>query len=211
MTAIHVAKVHVPVTALGPGRRVGIWLQGCSIGCRECVSQDTWPSSIGETSVAALLSGVTAALRADATLTGVTISGGEPLEQAVAMAELLAGLRAAGNTELDVLLYTGFAWRRALRDHAEVLSNVDAVIPEPFVAALAPGQVWRGSSNQPLMLLTELAVRRYRDIPARRPFQVVVEDGRLYTIGVPAPGDLDRALARARTKGLAVAEVSWRS
>ena len=88
MTAIHVAKVHVPVTALGPGRRVGIWLQGCSIGCRECVSQDTWPSSIGETSVAALLPGVTAALRADATLTGVTISGGEPLEQAVALAEL---------------------------------------------------------------------------------------------------------------------------
>lgn len=211
MTAINIAKVHVPVTALGPGRRVGIWLQGCSIGCRECVSQDTWPGAGGATSVAALLTEVTTAVRADAALTGVTISGGEPLEQADAVAELLAGLRSAGNTELDVLLYTGYTWRRVLRDHAEVLSNVDAVIPEPFVAALAPGQVWRGSSNQPLMLLTELAERRYREIPARRPFQVVVEDGRLYTIGVPAPGDLERALTLARAKGLAVAEVSWRS
>ena len=35
-------RVHFPVTALGPGRRVGIWLQGCSIRCPGCMSLDTW-------------------------------------------------------------------------------------------------------------------------------------------------------------------------
>ncbi len=35
-------KAHFPVTVLGPGRRIGIWLQGCSIGCAGCISQDTW-------------------------------------------------------------------------------------------------------------------------------------------------------------------------
>ena len=108
MTPIRVAKVHVPVTALGPGRRVGIWLQGCSIGCRECVSQDTWPVAGVATSVHALLSEVVTALRSDVTLTGVTISGGEPLEQADAVAELCAGLRSSGATDVDILLYTGF-------------------------------------------------------------------------------------------------------
>ena len=37
-------RLHWPVTVLGPGRRVGIWMQGCSIGCRGCVSRDTWPA-----------------------------------------------------------------------------------------------------------------------------------------------------------------------
>ena len=35
-------KAHFPVTALGPGRRIGIWVQGCSIQCPGCVSLDTW-------------------------------------------------------------------------------------------------------------------------------------------------------------------------
>lgn len=40
---IAVNRLHWPVTVLGPGRRVGIWMQGCSIGCPGCVSRDTWP------------------------------------------------------------------------------------------------------------------------------------------------------------------------
>ena len=42
--AIALNRLHWPVTVLGPGRRVGIWMQGCSIGCRGCVSRDTWPA-----------------------------------------------------------------------------------------------------------------------------------------------------------------------
>jgi len=36
-------KAHWPVTVLGPGRRIGLWVQGCTIHCKGCVSQDTWP------------------------------------------------------------------------------------------------------------------------------------------------------------------------
>src|ERR1043165_1857353 len=42
-------KAHWPVTVLGPGRRIGLWVQGCTIGCRGCVSQDTWPSDAKKT------------------------------------------------------------------------------------------------------------------------------------------------------------------
>ena len=41
---IAVNRLHWPVTVLGPGHRVGIWMQGCSIGCPGCVSRDTWPA-----------------------------------------------------------------------------------------------------------------------------------------------------------------------
>ena len=46
---IAINKAHFPVTVLGPGRRIGIWLQGCSIHCKGCVSQDTWAADPGRT------------------------------------------------------------------------------------------------------------------------------------------------------------------
>ena len=39
---IRLNKAHYPVTALGPGRRIGLWLQGCALACPGCISQDSW-------------------------------------------------------------------------------------------------------------------------------------------------------------------------
>ena len=152
----------------------------------------------------------------DPTLTGLTISGGEPSEQAAAVVALLDGLRQrldGREPVVDVLMYSGLTWRRLSKEHPELLARVDAVIPEPFVAAKAPGGRWRGSSNQPLLLLTDLAHERYADVEdAGAPtFQIVVEDGQLWTIGVPHPGDLDRVLAIAEAHGVTVKETSWRT
>lgn len=36
------SRLHFPVTTLGPGRRIGVWFQGCSIRCAGCISRDTW-------------------------------------------------------------------------------------------------------------------------------------------------------------------------
>src|SRR3546814_9784731 len=44
---IAVSRLHFPVTALGPGRRIGLWLQGCSIRCPGCISVDTWAHDAG--------------------------------------------------------------------------------------------------------------------------------------------------------------------
>ncbi|MBP5240157.1 MAG: 4Fe-4S cluster-binding domain-containing protein, partial [Oscillospiraceae bacterium] len=34
---------HFPVVTLGPGRRLGLWLQGCSIHCPGCVAPENQP------------------------------------------------------------------------------------------------------------------------------------------------------------------------
>ena len=39
---ISLSRVHFPVTTLGPGQRLGLWFQGCSIRCAGCISADTW-------------------------------------------------------------------------------------------------------------------------------------------------------------------------
>ena len=40
---MRLSRLHHPVTTLGPGRRAGIWFQGCTIRCPGCMSVDTWP------------------------------------------------------------------------------------------------------------------------------------------------------------------------
>ena len=41
MTMLALSRMHFPVTTLGPGNRIGIWVQGCTIRCPGCVSADT--------------------------------------------------------------------------------------------------------------------------------------------------------------------------
>jgi anaerobic ribonucleoside-triphosphate reductase activating protein len=106
---VRLNKIHYPVTALGPGRRIGIWFQGCSIGCPHCVSRDTWVADarylVGVANILVLCRELS-----DADTSGVTISGGEPFEQPDALVELLDGLHAwRRETEhpIDFLCYSG--------------------------------------------------------------------------------------------------------
>jgi len=83
-------KAHFPVTTLGFGRRVGLWTQGCSIRCPGCVSRDTWATN---ESCAIEVSDLVKQLNPVAQADGVTISGGEPLDQAAVISEMLPRLR----------------------------------------------------------------------------------------------------------------------
>jgi anaerobic ribonucleoside-triphosphate reductase activating protein len=85
-------KAYYPVTALGPGRRIGLWLQGCALSCPGCVSRDTWTFAENRSlALSALLSWCQDV--ASIGLDGVTISGGEPFAQPEALLALLEALQ----------------------------------------------------------------------------------------------------------------------
>jgi anaerobic ribonucleoside-triphosphate reductase activating protein len=211
-------KAHWPVTVLGPGRRIGLWVQGCTIGCPGCVSQDTWPSDPATT--VAVHDVLMWCRRVGAAgIDGVTISGGEPFEQPQGLAALLDGLdawRRETGSDFDLLCYSGLPLRRLERDHATLLARLDAVIPEPYVDRLPLTHLWRGSGNQPLVPLSARGRTRYAghvDQPATtagKRMQVAVEGGRVWMIGIPDRGDMARVEALCASRGLALAKVSWR-
>ena len=39
---ISINNYKYPVTVLGPGKRIVVWTQGCSIRCKGCMSIHTW-------------------------------------------------------------------------------------------------------------------------------------------------------------------------
>ena len=215
---IQLNKAHYPVTALGPGRRIGIWTQGCSIRCPGCVSLDTWkPDRSKAMEVDELLawcrrvSGVV--------LDGITISGGEPFDQHRPLVQLLQGLgrwRKSLPQPFDILCYSGYRLEKLKKDHAGVLERIDALICDPYVEGRPTERWWRGSDNQRLVPLSPLGEARYAqyvDAPVEGPkrFQVVADGKRMWFVGIPHRGDLDRIEAACAERGVALTATSWRA
>lgn len=215
---LSLSRVHYPVDVLGPGRRVGIWLQGCNLRCPGCVSRDTWDPAAGDTLSVDDLVDLILDITRGAEVSGVTVSGGEPFQQAEALAELLDMLVPAlvetQRSPVDVLVYSGLSLEYLQKHHGRVLHRIDALIPEPYGGAEAPGGMWRGSANQPLVLLTDLARERYAafdvDGPSPTVMQVAVDERGIWMIGIPRPGDMRRLEAELREQGVVLDEVSWR-
>src|SRR4051794_30769668 len=129
MTAnIALSRIHFPLTTLGPGRRIGIWLQGCSIRCPGCISLDTWAKGRGATTVDAVLDSVRPWLAA---ADGITVSGGEPFDQEAALEALLHGLRA--RTSADILVFSGYPLERKPRTSRPKASQVANRLAGAFV------------------------------------------------------------------------------
>jgi len=215
---IQLNKAHFPVTALGPGRRIGIWTQGCSIHCPGCVSLDTWkPDRDKAIEVDALIAWCRRV--SEGAPEGVTISGGEPFDQPRPLAKLLEGLERWRRTlarPFDILCYSGYRLERLRKDHPRLLARIDALMCDPYVESLPTDRPWRGSDNQRLVPLSDLGRERYApyvDAVGGEPkrFQVVVDEKRVWFVGIPHRGDLDRIEAACAERGVSLAQTSWRA
>ena len=145
----------LPVSCVnGPGRRAVVWVQGCSKRCPGCSNPLTHshrphvlfaPKRLAECILT--ISGIE----------GLTITGGEPCEQAHAVGRLCRLVRKKG---LSVMLYTGWEYEdicrcdnQAVRD---MLNRIDILVDGAFVKCLEDRNLlWRGSSNQQIRFLTD--------------------------------------------------------
>jgi anaerobic ribonucleoside-triphosphate reductase activating protein len=203
--AINISRIHFPVTKLGPGRRIGIWVQGCSIRCVGCISADTWVQHKGRTQVRDVLAAIEQWLpQAD----GFTISGGEPFDQTPALTELLAGIRRM--SKADILVFTGYP-REAIEARLPFMEGlIDALITDPFDETAPQTLALRGSDNQRLYTLTSLGQGRFAAydrpiVSADRSFDVMFdEQGEIWLAGIPGRGDFRRLQSILRASGVEV-------
>jgi anaerobic ribonucleoside-triphosphate reductase activating protein len=219
---IRLSRMHFPTTALGPGVRLGVWVQGCALACPGCMSRDTWDPAQGQETP---LEDVVAAWREARVrgAVGITLSGGEPAEQPQALAELIHRVRvadadlatAASAPPLDVLVLTGLDEPQLTALAPGLATTADAAIVGRFDVTKPTDLVWRGSANQRLLPLTSLGAERYAPYMEARTaspaIQFAVDDDRIWTIGVPRIGDLPVLERRLRAHGIESGGVSWRS
>ncbi len=194
------SKVHFPVRALGPGQRIGIWFQGCSIRCPGCMSRDTWAAPRTFISVEALVAKVSVWLpEAD----GITISGGEPFDQPEALAALLAQVRLLSGC--SILVYSGYPFETLRDKYPQALAAIDVLISEPFDGTHLQSALLRGSANQKVHCLSErgAALWRLAEADGGGGLDLIAgADGEVWIAGIPAPGDLEHLGRRLRMAGI---------
>jgi anaerobic ribonucleoside-triphosphate reductase activating protein len=218
---VRISQSHFPVLTLGPGRRLAVWVQGCPLACPGCMSRHTWdPAGGTEMPVADLLGLWRSALGEGAD--GLTVSGGEPLDQPAGLAALLKGAVAireesAAGREADLLLYTGYEEEEVAADpaRAAAVRHADVLVTGRFRAAEPTDLVWRGSANQRMLPRTALGRARYESHLTRTAtgsrLQVVEGENDVRLYGVPARGELAAVERRLRRVGVTLSETSWRA
>ncbi|MFJ9966607.1 4Fe-4S single cluster domain-containing protein [Streptomyces avermitilis] len=140
--------------AEGPGARAALWVQGCTIGCPSCINPHFWPTSQGGSLVEP--SDLAAALCEGPAVEGVTLLGGEPFEQATALAPFADAVQAMG---LTVMVFTGYLYEVLLAGTVpgagDLLAATDLLVDGPYVREHRDRRrPWAGSTNQRFIALT---------------------------------------------------------
>ena len=165
--------------ANGPGVRAAVWVQGCTIGCPGCFNPGTHDPGAGYEDDTELIAKRIAGLGG---IEGVSISGGEPLQQAAAVAHLVGLLRAES---IPVLVFSGYTMAaiRTLPFGPEILAQIDVLVAGPYQEGRHSGAGLLGSANQRIHLLTTRhVVADFGRVPGRE--VIVHRDGTMTLTGV---------------------------
>lgn len=104
---MQVDRILYPVKTLGPGNRIGIWTLGCSKQCSRCINPELWQNQANKNvPVPELLRFVREVMKNNV-VDGITISGGDPLEQAN---DVLSFIYEINGECGDILIYTGYTF-----------------------------------------------------------------------------------------------------
>ncbi|WP_304507355.1 anaerobic ribonucleoside-triphosphate reductase activating protein [Anaerotignum sp.] len=134
----------------GPGIRLTVFTQGCPHHCPGCHNPQTHDPEEGYTGDTDL---ILSALAENPLLDGLTLSGGEPLDQPIPCTYMAEGAKKLG---LNVWAYTGYLWENLIEngnaDILRLLNQIDVLIDGPFLLEQRSLELqFCGSKNQRLI------------------------------------------------------------
>lgn len=141
----------------GPGMRYVIFFQGCSHHCPGCQNQHTWDFDSGKyMSVSEIISDIE---KNKDIISGITLSGGDPLDQQVQCALLLKAIK-KHFPDLSIVVYTGYTYESIIESHKTCLSLIDVLIDGEYKRDLPTKKKFRGSDNQRMLYLSKGKITR---------------------------------------------------
>ena len=140
MINIHRYEVVENEHLYGPGKRLLLFTQGCSLRCKGCTNQHLWEFGKGiDVTIEEILNQCT-------DLDGLTLHGGEPLDQANVLVELIRKLKQKGKT---VILFTGYIFKELNKLQKQAWLSSDIVISGRYEEEKRNIYLqFRGSTNQ---------------------------------------------------------------
>jgi len=132
----------------GPGKRLVIWTQGCSIRCKGCNNKHLWDRNGAKTISKELFLEQFFSFKG---IDGITLLGGEPTDQ---LDELHPVIKAIKEKGYSVILFTGHEIEDFISNQEkEFISYCDLIICGPFdINKLNIFLHFRGSTNQRVII-----------------------------------------------------------
>lgn len=183
-----VDRILFPIETLGPGNRLVIWTRGCSKHCHKCANPELWSSDGGQDISVKKIVQIIYNIHKDSVIDGITISGGDPLEQIQDLIELLDEIKLFID---DILVYTGFEyslieqqWEKTIID--KLRDNISVLIDGRYINELnKPEYALKGSANQNIIIFDEKYKEKYeRYIRQGRKIQNVYMGNKLISVGI---------------------------
>ncbi len=188
---LRVAQTIADTEAEGPGRRYALWVQGCSLRCPGCCNPEMFSADKGGQlrDVESLASEIAATPEIE----GVSILGGEPFEQAPALAQLCQEVKASG---LSVMVYSGYTLNE-LRGKGPVvdalLSQIDLLVDGRYLQTQPEmRRRWIGSANQAMHFLSARYSLEDVRFTQRNSVELRLVNGQLTINGWPQAADAFR-------------------
>lgn len=198
---MYIARILYPVNVLGPGKRIGIWFNGCNHHCLGCSNPELWePQERYKTTLETLMR-LVEHIYDNQTVDGFTLTGGDPFAQADALQQLLPKLSKLSN---DILVYTGFDYEEILLKYPELVSQIGVLIDGKYIQERNNGVVLRGSDNQRILILNDQLAEKYSRYlsTAQNEIQNFTALDGIISVGIHRLGYEDQVDTILRGKGL---------
>jgi len=172
----------------GPGVRSVVWVQGCRRNCPGCINPQTHLHKAVKLLNPIELGKRLCQIRQT---NGITLSGGEPFEQAKACGILAETVKNQGK---NVMVFTGFPFEQLITsqnvDVRHFLRYIDLVVAGPYIQKLAcESRLWQASSNQTVHFLTP-NLSRYLPWQDKEVFEINTYGNQLMYTGFPDRQDM---------------------
>lgn len=153
---MNIAHIEEHSYIYGPNCRFVIWVQGCSLHCKGCWNKEMW--GFEDKTILSIKDLLSKIEKERDTIDGITLLGGEPLDQFNEVTELLVECRKLG---LSSMLFTGYELTEITKKQMNsILDNLDIIITGRYdKAKRTMNHQWIGSTNQEIHFLTD----RYAD------------------------------------------------
>ncbi len=136
----------------GPGDRFVIWTQGCRKMCKNCYNPETWSHYKNNlVDIDSLVEEIK-----NSSVSGVTISGGDPFEQPEELFYLLREIKQLDLSD-GVIVFSGYTMREIRGDYKleKCLDYIDVLIDGLYIEEKRITNGLAGSSNQQFHYLSD--------------------------------------------------------
>ncbi len=177
-------KIQYPVYNLGDGKRIGMWLQGCTLHCKDCINKLLWSKDGGRSIVIPDLFNWIQCKAND--YDGITITGGEPFQQYQQLIALLHLVKT--RTGLSVHCFTGYYLQELYELFPDRLFSkyIDCLIDGRYIQSLNNNESHRGSTNQTIYRFENGVAEVEQYIPESKKWSLKIDsDNRIYMAGIP--------------------------